>query len=97
MALLPLGEEAAAGLLAGIAEEERRECWWLVLRDGTPVPGDRGGGVVLLTELRPTRPWDLRFGRYGSPGPSTRSTGWPPGIAGASAGSCPTGPCRAFP
>ena len=38
VALLPLGE-AAAGLLASIAEEERRECWWLVLRDGTPVPG----------------------------------------------------------
>jgi hypothetical protein len=38
-----------------VPEKERRECWWLVLRDGTPVPGDGGGGVVLLTELRLTR------------------------------------------
>jgi len=27
-----------------------------VLRDGTPVPGDHGGGVALLQELRVTRP-----------------------------------------
>jgi hypothetical protein len=39
-----------------VPEERRKECWWLVLRDGTPVPGDDGGGVALLTELRLTRP-----------------------------------------
>ena len=38
-----------------MAEKRRTECWWLVPRDGTPVPGDRGGGVALLTELRLTR------------------------------------------
>jgi hypothetical protein len=43
-------------LLAPIPEDRRKECWWLVLRDGTPVPGDRGGGVALLRELRLTRP-----------------------------------------
>jgi len=39
-----------------VPEERRTECWWLVLRDGTPVPGDEGGGVALLEELRLTRP-----------------------------------------
>jgi hypothetical protein len=37
-------------------EEARDECWWLVLRNGTPVPGDAGGGVALLVEVRLTRP-----------------------------------------
>lgn len=37
-------------------EDERGDCWWLVLRDGTPVPGDGGGGVLLLSELGPLRP-----------------------------------------
>jgi hypothetical protein len=27
-----------------------------VLRDGTPVPGDAGGGVALFAEVRLTRP-----------------------------------------
>lgn len=35
------------------------ECWWLILRNGTPVPGNKGGGVLLLAELRPTRPLAL--------------------------------------
>ena len=45
-----------------IAEEARNECWWLVLRDGTPIQGDAGGGVALLCELRLTKPlgWALR-------------------------------------
>jgi hypothetical protein len=43
-------------LLASVAPAMRTECWWLVLRDGTPVPGDRGGGVLLLIELDATRP-----------------------------------------
>ena len=33
----------------------RGECWWLVLRDGTPVAGDEGGGVMLFAELQLTR------------------------------------------
>ena len=37
-------------------EEKRTECWWLILRDGTAVDGDHGGGVLLLTELKLTRP-----------------------------------------
>ncbi|MBI2189705.1 MAG: hypothetical protein HYU37_21705 [Acidobacteria bacterium] len=56
MALLPLADEEAVRLLASLSEERRKECWWLVLRDGTPVPGDDGGGVALLRELRVTRP-----------------------------------------
>lgn len=44
-------------LLASVPEERRTECWWLVRRDGTPVPGDEGGGVALLSELRLTRPF----------------------------------------
>ncbi len=35
------------------------ECWWLVLRGGTPVAGNKGGGVVILSELRLTRPVGL--------------------------------------
>ena len=38
------------------------ECWWLVLRDGTPVAGNRGGGVAILSELRLTRPLGLLLG-----------------------------------
>jgi hypothetical protein len=36
--------------------EARNDCWWFVRRDGTPIPGDGGGGVALLTEVRLTRP-----------------------------------------
>ena len=43
-------------MLASVPEEGRGECWWLVLRDGTPVAGDRGGGVMLFAELQLTRP-----------------------------------------
>jgi hypothetical protein len=39
-----------------VPEDERGECWWLVLRDGTPVPGDAGGGIALFAEVRLTRP-----------------------------------------
>jgi predicted DCC family thiol-disulfide oxidoreductase YuxK len=55
LALLPLAEMYAARLLASVPEERRKECWWLVLRDGTAVAGDAGGGVKLLTELQSTR------------------------------------------
>lgn len=37
-------------------ERRRDDCWWLVLQDGTLVPGDAGGGVALLAEVRLTRP-----------------------------------------
>jgi hypothetical protein len=42
-------------LLADVAEHRRAECWWLVLRDGTLIPGDHGGGVMLLAQLQRTR------------------------------------------
>ena len=53
---MPLGDEEAAHLLASVPEEARGECWWFVLRDGTPIPGDGGGGVALFDEMRLTRP-----------------------------------------
>jgi hypothetical protein len=56
---VPLEDDESGELLAGIPEDERGECWWLVLRDGTPIPGDRGGGVAVLAELRLTRPLGL--------------------------------------
>jgi hypothetical protein len=46
----------AGRLLASVPEHRRGECWWLILRDGTPVAGDGGGGVRLLAEIRLTRP-----------------------------------------
>jgi hypothetical protein len=54
--LLPLADEEAGRLLASVPEERRTECWWLILRDGTPIAGDGGGGVVLFAEIRLTRP-----------------------------------------
>ena len=54
--MLPLGDPEADRLLASVPEEARGECWWLVLRDGTPVPGDAGGGVALFAEVRLTHP-----------------------------------------
>jgi hypothetical protein len=54
--LLPLADQEADRLLASVPEEARDECWWLVLRDGTPLPGDGGGGVALFAEVRLTRP-----------------------------------------
>jgi hypothetical protein len=53
---LPLADEEAGRLLAAIPEDARDECWWLVLRDGTPIPGDAGGGVALFGQVRLTRP-----------------------------------------
>ncbi|MFQ5551720.1 MAG: hypothetical protein ACE5FJ_10835, partial [Gemmatimonadales bacterium] len=49
-------DEEAERLLASVPEEGRGECWWLVVRDGNPVAGDRGGGVMLFSELQLTRP-----------------------------------------
>ena len=47
-------------------EDARGECWWLVLRDGTPVAGDNGAGVLVLAELRATRLIGLALGRVGA-------------------------------
>jgi hypothetical protein len=57
--LLPLADEQAQKLLRPVPEDRRRECWWLVLRDGTPLAGDAGGGVPVLCELQLTRPLGL--------------------------------------
>ena len=56
MALLPLEDEEAGRLLASVPEELRTDSWWFVLRDGTPVAGNNGGGVAVLTEIELTRP-----------------------------------------
>jgi predicted DCC family thiol-disulfide oxidoreductase YuxK len=63
LALLPLGDREASGLLASVPEDERAECWWLVLRDGTTLRGDRGAGAALLRELRMTRHLGASFDR----------------------------------
>ena len=54
LALLPLADEAADPLFAAVPQDERGTTWWLVLKDGTPLRGDRGGGLALLAELRLT-------------------------------------------
>lgn len=52
-------------MLAAIPEEKRGKCWWLVIRDGTPVKGDGGGGVALFTRIQLTRPLGLVLGALG--------------------------------
>ncbi len=59
---MPLADEEAGRLLASVPEEQRSACWWLVLCDGTPVAGDAGGGVRVLSELRLTRPLGRTLG-----------------------------------
>jgi predicted DCC family thiol-disulfide oxidoreductase YuxK len=54
IALLPLTDQEAGRLLDAVPENRRTESWWIVGRDGVPVAGKRGAGVVLLTEIRPT-------------------------------------------
>ena len=56
MALLPLEDEEAVRLLAPVPEELRTDSWWFVLRDGTPVAGNNGGGIAVLTGVELTRP-----------------------------------------
>lgn len=56
LALLPLDDEEAGRLLASVPSEKHKECWWIVLRDGTPVAGDKGGGVLLLASMQATGP-----------------------------------------
>lgn len=55
LALLPLDDEETRRLLASVPEEMHAERWWIVLSDGRPVGGDRGGGVQLLREIPATR------------------------------------------
>jgi hypothetical protein len=52
-------------LLDSVPEQRRGECWWLVLRDGTPIAGDRGGGVTLMAAIRLTRPLGRASRRLG--------------------------------
>lgn len=66
LALLPLEDDEADALLARVPGEARDECWWLVLRDGTAVAGDHGGGVLVLTELRLTHPLGRLLERIGA-------------------------------
>jgi hypothetical protein len=53
--LLAYQNQDAVGLLPSVPEENREKSWWLILHDGTPVPGDEGGGVLLMSEMRSTR------------------------------------------
>jgi predicted DCC family thiol-disulfide oxidoreductase YuxK len=55
LAILPLADQQAGRLLGAVPEAARKESWWLVRRDGVPVAGKKGGGIVLLTEIRSTR------------------------------------------
>jgi predicted DCC family thiol-disulfide oxidoreductase YuxK len=55
LALLPLAHEAAALLLDAVPANRRAESWWVVRRDGVPVSGTSGGGIVLLAEISRTR------------------------------------------
>jgi hypothetical protein len=48
-----------------VPENRRTECWWIVRRDGVPLAGKSGGGIVLLTELRLTRWLGLVLGAFG--------------------------------
>ena len=43
-------------MLASIPEDERGECWWLVMLDGSLVAGNKGGGVAMLAVFPLTRP-----------------------------------------
>lgn len=52
---MPLADERAGHLLADVPENQRSECWWLVLPDRTLIAGDKGGGLMLLNVLRGTR------------------------------------------
>ena len=62
VALLPLDDEEAGRLLASVPPARRSESWWLVLRDGMPIAGNRGGGIALLSELELTRPLGRALG-----------------------------------
>jgi hypothetical protein len=52
---LPLTDPLAGGLLASVPEGKWWDSWWIVLCDGTPIPGKHGGGIALLLQIRRTR------------------------------------------
>ena len=56
LALLPLEHAEAGILLASVPRERRTDCWWLVLRDGSPLRGDRSGALLLFIALWISRP-----------------------------------------
>jgi hypothetical protein len=56
LALLPFSDPQAADLLAAVPVEERPETWWVIRRDGTPIPGRHGGLVALMEAMGLTRP-----------------------------------------
>ena len=53
--MLPYTDPVVIDLLASVSSEKRTDSWWLILRDGTPIPGNGGGGVTLLKEVQMTR------------------------------------------
>ena len=56
LAILPLADEEAGRLLDAVPESRRTESWWVVRCDGIPIASKRGAGMVLITEIRLTRP-----------------------------------------
>ena len=60
-----MDDERAGALLASVSEDERGECWWLVLRDGTPLRGDAGAGVAVMCEIRVLAPLGRLLQRLG--------------------------------
>ena len=65
MAILPFSDREAADLLAAVPAEERPETWWMVGRDGTPIPGNYGGLVALMEGMGLTRPVGRLCARLG--------------------------------
>ena len=65
LALLPLDDEDAGRLLASVPEEKHSESWWIVIGNGEPVGGDKGGGVMLLRHIPATRPIGWVLGSLG--------------------------------
>jgi transposase len=55
IALLPYSDRLTPLLLTRVPEEARFQSWWLILCDGTLVPGNRGGCVALLSAMKVTR------------------------------------------
>ena len=52
---MPLTDPLVASLLASVPEEKWTDTWWIVLCNGTPIPGKHGGGIALLSQLHRTR------------------------------------------
>ena len=53
--MLPYTDPVVIDLLVSVSSEKRTDSWWLILRDGRPIPGNGGGGVMLLKEVQMTR------------------------------------------